>query len=97
MLDKRIVRAIAESERMMDNGQTPFVWAANLYGVYERLAVAPVIMEDLGLEQGQTINWVIQDAIAELSAKLLADQLSDIVQQVLDQQLTDDFDFRKEM
>lgn len=96
MLDKETLRHIAESERLMDEGKVPFVLALR-NGVYERLAVAPVIMEEFGLKQGQKVNSILVDAISERSMKILADRLDEIIQQIEDQFLTDDFDFRKEM
>lgn len=96
MLDKETLRYLAESERMMDAGLVPFVWALR-NGVYERLAVAPAIMEEFGLKQGQKVNSILVDAISKESMKILADRLDEIRQHVEDQLLTDDFDFRKEM
>ena len=96
MLDKETLRYIAESERLMDEGKIPFVWASRK-GVYERLAVAPNIMEEFGLKQGQKVNSILVDAISERSIKILADRLDEIRQGIEDQFLTDDFDFRKEM
>lgn len=96
MLDKETLRYIAESERLMDEGKIPFVLALR-NGVYERLAVAPIIMEEFGLKQGQKVNSILVDAISERSLKILAERLGEIRQQVEDQLLTDDFDFRKEM
>ena len=96
MLDKETLRALAESERLMDEGKVPFVWALR-DGMYERLAVAPAIMEEFGLKQGQKVNSILVDAISEESLKILAKRLDEILQQVEDQLLTDDFDFRKEM
>ena len=96
MLDKETLRYMAESERMMDAGLIPFVWALR-NGVYERLAVAPSIMEEFGLKQGQKVNSILVDAISKESMKILADRLDEIRQDIEDQFLTDDFDFRKEM
>ncbi len=96
MLDKETLRHLAESERLMDEGKVPFVWASR-NGVYERLAVAPVIMDEFGLQQGQKVNSILVDAISERSLEILADRLDEIRQQIEDQFLTDDFDFRKEM
>jgi len=87
---------MAESERMMDAGMVPFVWALR-NGIYERLAVAPAIMEEFGLKQGQKVNSILVDAISELSIRILAEKMDEIRQHVEDQLLTDDFDFRKEM
>lgn len=88
---------MAESERMMDEGLIPFVWAVNIQGQLERLAVAAPIMKDLGLKQGQTVNSILVDAIAAESLRILAEKLDDMTQEIYDQMLTDDFDFRKEM
>ena len=97
MFNKKMIRTLAESERMMDRGETPFVWMMSNGGQYERMAVAPQIMEELGLEQGQTINTIIQDAIAQLSLQLLAERLDKLVEQAQDSLLDENFDFRKEM
>ena len=97
MIRKSLLRSIAESERMMDEGTLPFVWAIGNSGRPERLAVAPIIMKELGLEKGQSINSILQDAIAEMSLKILAEKLQDLKQDIEDGFLEDDFDFRKEM
>jgi hypothetical protein len=97
MLNKETLRALAESERLMDEGKIPFVWMMSNSGKYERMAVAPTIMEELGLENGQSINTIIQDAIADMSLKILAEKLDSITQEIQDGLLTTDFDFRKEM
>lgn len=96
MVDKETLRYIAESERMMDEGKVPFVWALK-NGVYERLAVAPIIMEDLRLKQGQRVNSILVDAISKISIRILAEKLDEMKQDIEDDLLTDDFDFRKEM
>ena len=97
MVDKNTLRKLAEAERMMDAGLIPFVWAKNADGRMERLSVAAPIMEDLGLFQGQTVNSILVDAIAAESIKLLTERLDQITQDIYDEMLTDDFDFRKEM
>lgn len=97
MLDKETLRKMAESERMMDAGLIPFVWAPSPSGQLERLAVASTIMEELGLKQGQTVNSILVDAIAAESLRILAEKLDQISQEIEDGLLTDDFDFRKEM
>ena len=97
MLDKEQIRLLAQAEREMDEGKVPFVWMMSNSGNYERLAVAPSIMEDLNLIQGQTINTIIMDAIARESLKILGEKLDEIRQSVEDSQLTDDFDFREEL
>ena len=94
MLNKNMLKAIAESERLMDEGILPWVWYKNSHDRNERLAVAPQIMTELGLKHGQTINWILFDAIADMSLKILGDKLTDIKQNLEDQQLNDDFDFR---
>jgi len=97
MLDKETLRKMAESERMMDAGLIPFVWALSPSGQMERLAVASTIMKELGLKQGQTVNSILVDAIAAESMRILAEKLDQISQEIEDGLLTDDFDFRKEM
>lgn len=97
MLDKGQIRLLAQAERDMDEGKVPFVWMMSNSGNYERLAVAPTIMEELNLVQGQTINTMIMDAIAHESLKVLGEKLDEIRQQMEDSELTEDFDFRKEM
>ena len=72
-------------------------WAPGLDGQYERFSVSPEIMETLELEQGQTINSFIVNAIAELSLRMLKERIEQVNQEILDEKLTDDFDFRKEM
>lgn len=93
--DKRRIRILAESERLMDQGLIPWVWAPSPEsGRFDRMAVSPKIMEELGLEQGQTINLIILDAIAAMSLQILTDKLDEMRQQAEDSQLDPDFDFR---
>lgn len=94
MSKQEYLRALAESERLMDEGLIPWVWAKNSHDQYERLAVAPQIMEELGLTPRQTINSILFDAIADRSLQILGDKLENIKQDLEDQLLTEDFDFR---
>ena len=91
------IRMLAQAERLMDSGEVPWVWSVGPYGQMERLSVAPDIMETLGLEQGQSVNSMIVNAIAELSIQILRDRIDETIQKIEDEHLTDDFDFRKEM
>lgn len=91
------IRMMAKAERLMDSGEIPWVWSYGLNGLPERLSVSPEVMEMLELEQGQTVNSFIVNAIAELSLELLKRHIEDMKQDMEDSQLTEDFDFRKEM
>ena len=98
------IRLLAKAERMMDSGEIPWVWSVGLRGEYERLSVSPEVMEILELEQGQTVNSFIVDAIAELSFEILKSRIEqcrqdaeDKLQEIQDEQLTEDFDFRSMM
>lgn len=91
------IRLLAKAERLMDAGEIPWVWAIGANQQYERLSVAPGIMEIFELEQGQTVNSFIVNAIAELSLQILKNKIEEVRQEMEDSQLTDDFDFRKEM
>lgn len=91
------IRILAKAERMMDAGEIPWVWSLGLNGQYERLSVAQEVMEILELQQEQTVNSFIVNAIAELSIELLKNKIDQVKQEIEDSQLTDDFDFRKEM
>ena len=91
------IRIMAYAERLMDQGKIPWVWSFNQYGQYERLSVAPEVMELLELEQGQTVNSFIVNAISELSLKIIQDKIEDLNQTLEDSQLTEDFDFRSMM
>jgi len=91
------IRLLAKAERLMDAGEIPWVWSYGLDGHPERLSVTPEIMEILELEQGQTVNSFIVNAIAELSLKLLKEKIEQVQQEMEEAQLTEDFDFRKEM
>lgn len=91
------IRLLAKAERMMDAGEIPWVWAIGPSGNKERLSVNPEVMEILELEQAQSVNSFIVDAIAELSTKILAEKLDDIIQQMEENMLDENFDFRKEM
>ena len=97
MLNKETLLQMAESERLMDEGIIPFVWALSPSGQKERLAVAPAIMKELGLKQGQSVNSFLVDAIAAMSIRILTEKIEQITQDIYDDMLTDDFDFRKEM
>lgn len=96
MVNKRRIRMLAESERLMDEGKVPWVMAPSLNG-FERLPVSHNIMSELGLEQGQRVNQMILDAIAQLSMEALSKYLDDLLQKVEDEQLDKDFDFRSMM
>lgn len=101
MLDKEILRLMAEAERMMDEGKIPFVMAPGPKGIHERLAVSEAIMEDFGLTQGQNVNTILRDAILEANLKRLADKLVDAAQDLedafIDEVMEDEFDFRDYM
>ena len=96
MTDEEL-KMLALAERMMDNGEIPFVWSVTPYGDCARLAVNPIIMERLGLEQGQRVNGIIVQAIAEQSLDLINEEIARRKEQNIEDQLTDDFDFRKEL
>jgi len=53
-------KALAKLERDMDSGAMPYVMFN-----WSRMAVTPDIMEELGLEQGQTINQAIMMSIMQ--------------------------------
>lgn len=91
------IRLLAKAERLMDSGEIPWVWTYGPNGMPERFSVAPEIMKMLELEQGQTINSYIVDAIAELSLEMLKRNIEQMKQDIEDSILTKDFDFRKEM
>ena len=91
------IRMMAYAERLMDEGKIPWVWSLSPNGQYERLSVAPEVMEMLELHQGQTVNAFIVNAIAELSLQMIKNRIEDVRQRLDDEQLTEDFDFRKEM
>lgn len=91
------IRLLAKAERLMDAGEIPWVWAYGLDGYPERMSVSPEVMTILELEQGQTVNSFIVNAIAELSLTLLKEKIEKVQEEMIDSQLTEDFDFRKEM
>ena len=63
------IKLLAQAERLMDAGEVPFVvWDGG------RMIVQPVVMDELGLESGQTVSHEIAGAI--LSANLAAIQTS---------------------
>lgn len=96
MVDKRRIRMLAESERLMDEGKVPWVMAPSIDG-YDRLPVSKDIMEELGLQQGQRVNQIILDAIAKLSLEALGKYLDNLIEKAEDAQLDPDFDFRSMM
>lgn len=91
------IRMLAKAERMMDSGEVPWVWSMNHYGQYERLSVTPDVMRILELEQGQTVNAFIVDAISTLSLMILKQKIEEVKQEMEDSLLTEDFDFRSMM
>jgi hypothetical protein len=97
MLNKDIIRAMAEAERMMDSGEMPFVWAPGPDGTLERLASSKEVMEDLNLVSGQTVNSIIRDAIFVVNLENLGKKLDKIAQDMEDKQLDSNFDFRSMM
>jgi antitoxin component of MazEF toxin-antitoxin module len=94
MLDKKLIRAMAEAERLMDKGEIPWVWAPGPEGIPERLAVSEEVMEDLELEIGQSVNSMVRDAILIINLEKLGEKLERLAQKVEDKQLSDNFDFR---
>jgi len=57
------IKMLAKAERQMDAGEVPFVvWAGS------RMVVQQIIMDEFGLESGQTVSHEIAGAI--LSANL---------------------------
>ena len=55
------IRMLAEMERKMDSGEQPYVLDSDR----NRWAVIPEIMDELGLESGQSVNGAIITAILE--------------------------------
>ena len=94
MLDKERIRMLAEAERMMDKGEIPWVWAIGPLGTKERLCVNPQIMEEFQLEQGQSVNSFIMDAIARRSLEIIREKITQVKQDVEDTLLEPNFDFR---
>lgn len=62
------IRALAEIERRMDRGEQPFVLFLG-----GRMAVHRAIMDDLGLEPGQSVDGIICVAILEAQIRMLED------------------------
>ena len=54
MLNKRMLKIMAESERLMDEGKIPYVMAPGPDGIPERLAMTDDLMLDFGLNQDTT-------------------------------------------
>lgn len=98
MLDKFLLRAMAESERMMDEGKIAWVMAPSVSGEnMDRLAVTDEIMEDLQLKQGQTVNTILRDAILMLTLEKIGKDLSALREKREEAKLKEDFDFRNMM
>ena len=97
VMDKRIIRAMAEAERMMDEGKIPWVWAPGPEGIMERLAVPQEVMDDLELVVGQSVNTMIRDAILLSNIEHLGKKLDKIAQDMEDESLNPNFDFRSMM
>ena len=96
-MDIENIRMLAAAERLMDAGEIPWVWALGPQGQMERMSVTPEVMEILELEQGQSVNSFIVNAIAELSLEILKEKIERAKQDMIDQQLDPGFDFRKEL
>lgn len=94
MLDKNLIRSMAEAERMMDEGKIPWVMGPGPEGFLERIAVPTDVMEELGLVQGQTVNTMIRDAIFLTNLEFLGKKLSRVQQDIEDRKLDPKFDFR---
>ena len=92
--DKERIRIMAEAERMMDSGEIPYVIAPSNKGL-ERMAVASEIMDELGLTNGQTVNSCIIEAIFKLSLEKIVKRLDETADEVENQLLDPNFDFRK--
>lgn len=97
MLDKEFIRAMAEAERMMDEGKLPWVWAPGPQGISERMAVSEEVMEDLNLVTGQNVNTMIRDAILISNLENLGKKLDKMAQKIEDKKLDPEFDFRSMM
>jgi hypothetical protein len=97
MLDKKLIRAMAEAERLMDKGEIPWVWAPGPEGIPERLAVSDEVMKDLELEIGQNVNSMVRDAILITNLEKLGEKLERLAQKAEDSKLNDSFDFRAMM
>lgn len=97
MLDKEFIRAMAEAERLMDEGKLPWVWAPGPQGISERMAVSEEVMEDLNLVTGQNVNTMIRDAILISNLENLGKKLDKMAQKIEDKKLDPEFDFRSMM
>jgi hypothetical protein len=102
-ISKEQLRILAISEQLMDEGKVPWVMAPSIMnpGRFERLPISPEIMTELGLKQGQTINSIIFDAIAELASAQLKEIIEHMQHQmereVEQNRMNPDFDFRNLM
>ncbi len=63
------IRMLAQAERQMDAGELPFVVCMG-----RRLIVQPMVLEELGLESGQTVSDTIVLAIMEGNLALMRAQ-----------------------
>lgn len=97
MLDKEFIRAMAEAERLMDEGKLPWVWAPGPQGISERMAVSEEVMKDLNLVTGQNVNTMIRDAILISNLENLGKKLDKMAQKIEDKKLDPEFDFRSMM
>lgn len=96
MIDKFLLRAMAESERLMDEGKIAWVWAPRPTpdGHLDRLAVSDEIMKDLELKQGQTVNSILRDAILTMTLEQIGDRLDEMREKAEETRMKDNFDFR---
>lgn len=93
-MDREIIRAMAKAERMMDKGEIPFVWAPSAKGIMERLACTQAIMEEFDLENEQTVNSIIREAIITYNLDQLRLRIEEITDNI---GLDSEFDFRKQL
>ena len=66
-----MIREIAALERRMDAGEQPFVKLGD-----ERMAVMQEVMEELGLESGQTVPRFLFNKILEASIGVCKSQIA---------------------
>lgn len=96
-LPKNIIRAMAEAERLMDEGKLQWVMAPSPNGMLERLPVPDDVMENLGLKNGQKINTMIHDAILKEMLKVIIERLQAPQDEDIEESLDEEFDFRTMM
>jgi len=107
-VEKFLMRALAEAERMMDDGRLSWVMAPSPIneGQFERLPVSEATLKEFGLVKGQKINSLILDGIHRYLINKMEFKIDSFIKESnkikddeeekeVEKKLDPNFDFRK--